>query len=94
VVDRAAHPGPGVEELGVADEFEELAGGQLLGIDADPEAVRLASERLSSFRDSALLVMCDMEVVESKIAVLANFLLFPEKQKKSSVFSTILSRKT
>jgi 16S rRNA (cytosine1402-N4)-methyltransferase len=31
-------------------------GGQLLGIDADPEAVRVASERLKSFDKSVLLV--------------------------------------
>jgi 16S rRNA (cytosine1402-N4)-methyltransferase len=31
-------------------------GGQLLGIDADPEAIRLASIRLSTYHDSILLV--------------------------------------
>jgi len=31
-------------------------GGQLLGIDADPEAIRLSSARLESYRDSVLLV--------------------------------------
>lgn len=31
-------------------------GGQLLGIDADPEAIKLASARLDDYRDSTLLV--------------------------------------
>lgn len=35
---------------------QSAPGGQLLGIDADPEAVRLATARLSKYQDSVLLV--------------------------------------
>src|SRR4030042_4800646 len=31
-------------------------GGQLLGIDADPEAIKIAKERLEAYRDSVLIV--------------------------------------
>ena len=32
------------------------SGGQLLGIDADPEAIKVAGERLKDYRDSILLI--------------------------------------
>ena len=35
---------------------QSSSGGQLLGIDADPEAIKLAGERLKGYRDSILLI--------------------------------------
>jgi len=35
---------------------QSAPGGQLLGIDADPEAIRVASERLEDYHDSILLI--------------------------------------